>query len=122
MIFRKRNDTAAVQPQVKNIQQHLCGINTWMAQNMPKLNNGKTKIILFSSKKQQAEVNIQSLDVSGTRANVSAEPVRNLGAMFDSNFTMFFHINSVAKKLAFIREILAKSGHCSLRMLQIKLC
>ena len=66
MIFRKRNNTAAVQPQVKNLEQHLCGINTWMAQNM---NNGKTKMILFSSKKQQAEVNIQSLDVAGTQQN-----------------------------------------------------
>ena len=80
--FRKTNDTAAVQHQVKNLEQCLCDINTWMAQNMLKLNSGKTEIILFGSKKQLAEVNIQSLDVAGTRVNISEEPVRNLGAMF----------------------------------------
>ena len=98
--FRKTNDTAAVQHQVKNLEQCLCDINTWMAQNMLKLNNGKTEIILFGSKKQLAKVNIQSLDVAGTRVNVS-EPVRNLGAMFDSNFTMVSHVNSFVKKASF---------------------
>ena len=57
---------------------------------------------LFCSKKRLAEVNIQSLDVAGTRVNVLEEPVRNLGAMFDSNFTMVFQVNRVVKKLAFI--------------------
>ena len=80
--FRKTNDTAAVQHQVKNLEQSqranvrtlyvqyslrcLCNIDTWMAQNKLKLNNGKTEIILFGYKKQLAEVNIQSLDVAGT--------------------------------------------------------
>ena len=100
--FGKTNDTAPVQHQVKNLEQCLCDINTWMAQNMLKLNNGKTEIILFGSKKQLAEVNTQSIDVAGTRVNVSEEPVRNLGAMFDSNFTMVSQVNNVVKKLVFI--------------------
>ena len=33
-----------------------------------------------------------------SRVNVSEEPVQNLGAMFDSKFTMVFHVNSVLKK------------------------
>ena len=96
--FRKTNDTAAVQHQVKKLEQFLCDINTWMAQNMLKLNNSKTEIILFGSKKQLAQVNIQSLDVAGT---VSEEPVRILGAMFDLNFTMVSRLNSVVKKASF---------------------
>ena len=35
------------------------------------------------------------------RVKVSEEPVRNLGAMFDSNFTMVSHVNSVLKKASF---------------------
>ena len=115
--FRKTNDTAAVQHQVKNLEQCLCDINTWMAQNMLKLNNGKTEIILFGSKKQLVKVNIQSLDVAGTRVNVSEEPVRNLGAMFDSNFTMVSHVNSFVKKASFhlrnigkVRKLLTKDA------------
>ena len=72
-----------------------------MAQYMLKLNNGKTEIIFFVSRKQLAEVNIHTLDVAGTRVNVSEEPVRNLGAMFESNFTMVSHVNSVVKKASF---------------------
>ena len=76
-------------------------INTWMAQNMLKSKKDKTKIILFGSKKQLAEVNTKSLDAAGTRVNVSEEPVRNLGAMFDPSFTMVSHVNSVGKKASF---------------------
>ena len=58
---------------------------------MLKLNTGETEIILFGSKKQLAEVNVQSLNVAGTHVNVSEEPVRKLGAVFDSNSTMVSH-------------------------------
>ena len=101
-----------------DLRQCVCDINTWMAQNMFKLNTIKTQIILFGSKKQLAEVNIQSFDVAGIRVNVSEEPVRNLGAMFDSNFTMISHVSSVMEKLALIWETLAKSENYLLRMLQ----
>ena len=63
---------AAVQHQFKNLERCLCDINMWMAHSMLKLN---TEIFLFGSKKQLAKVNIQFIDVAGTRVNVSEESV-----------------------------------------------
>ena len=67
----------------------------------PKLNNDETEIILFGSKKHLAELNIKSLSVAGTDVSVASEPVRNLGAMFDSQLIMAPHVKSVVKKSSF---------------------
>ena len=66
-----------------------------------KLNNDKTEIILFGSKKHLAELNIKSLSVAGTDVSVASEPVRNLGAMFDSQLIMAPHVKSVVKRSSF---------------------
>ena len=62
----------------------MCDISVCMSQNKLKLNNDKTEIILVGSKKHLADLNIKSLSVAGTDVYVASEPVRNLGAMFDS--------------------------------------
>ena len=72
-----------------------------MSQNKLKLNNDKTEIILFGSKKHLAELNIKSLSVAGIDVSVASEPVRNLGAMFDSQLIMAPHVKSVVKKTSF---------------------
>ena len=72
-----------------------------MSQNKLKLNNDKTEFILFGSKKHLAELNIKSLSVTGTDVSVASEPVRNLGAMFDSHLIMTPHVKSVVKKSSF---------------------
>ena len=55
-------------------------------------------MILFGSKEQLVEVNIQSFDVGGIRVNASEEPVRSLGAMFDSYSAMVSHVISDVKE------------------------
>ena len=72
------------------------------------LNICKSEMILFVSKKQLAEVNNQFLDDAGTHVNVSEELVQKLGAMFDSNFTMVTHVNSVVKKATFYLRNIGK--------------
>ena len=77
-----------------------------MSQNKLKLNNDKTEIILFGSKKHLAELDIPSLSVAGIDVQVSSEPVRNLGALFDSQLSMAPHVNSVIKKSSYhLRDI-----------------
>ena len=46
-------------------------------------------------------LNIKSLSVAGTDVSVASEPVRNLGAMFDSLLIMAPHVKSVVKKSSF---------------------
>ena len=67
-----------------------------MSQNKLKLNNDKTEIILFDSKKHLAELNIKSLSVAGTDVSVPSEPVQNLGAMFDSQWIMAPNVKNLA--------------------------
>ena len=81
-----------------------------MSQNKLKLNNDKTEIILFGSKKHLlAELNIKSLSVAGTDVSVATEPVRNLGAMFDSQLIMAPHVKSVVKKSSFHMRNIGKA-------------
>ena len=79
----------------------VCDNSVWMSQNKLKLNNDKTEVILFGSNKNLAELNIKSLSVAGTDVSVASEPVRNLGAMFDSQLNMVPHVKSVVKKSSF---------------------
>ena len=99
--FKKTSDNAIVKSEILNLEKCLCDISVWMSQNKLKLNNDKTEIILFGSKKHLAELNIKSLSVAGTDVSVASEPVRNLGAMFDSLLTMAPHVKSVVKKSSF---------------------
>ena len=99
--FKKTSDNAIVKSEILNLEKCLCDISIWMSQNKLKLNNDKTEIILFGSKKHLAELNIKSLSVAGTDVSVASEPVRNLGAMFDSQLIMAPHVKSVVKKSSF---------------------
>ena len=99
--FKKTSDNAIVKSEILNLEKCLCDISVWMSQNKLKLNNDKTEIILFGSKKHLAELNIKSLSVAGTDVSVASEPVRNLGAMFDSQLIMAPHVKSVVKKSSF---------------------
>ena len=99
--FKKTSDNEIVKREILNLEKCLCAIGVWMSQNKLKLNNAKTEIILFGSKKDLAELNIKSLSVTGTDVSVASEPVRNLGAMFDSQVIMAPHVKSVVKNLAF---------------------
>ena len=99
--FKKTSDNAIVKREILNLEKCLCDISVWMSQNKLKLNNDKTEIILFGSKKHLAELNIKSLSVAGTDVSVASEPVRNLGAMFDSQLIMAPHVKSVVKKSSF---------------------
>ena len=111
--FKKKSDNAIVKRKILNLEKCLCDISVWMSQNKLKLNNDKTEIILFGSKKHLAELNIKSLSVAGTDVSVASEPVRNLGAMFDSQLIMAPHVKSVVKKSSFhLRNIYWKSETC----------
>ena len=57
--FKKTSDNAIVKREILNLEKCLCDISVWMSQNKLKLNNDKTEIILFGSKKHLAELNIK---------------------------------------------------------------
>ena len=109
--FKKTSDNAIVKSEILNLEKCLCDISVWMSQNKLKLNNDKTEIILFGSKKHLAELNIKSLSIAGTDVSVASEPVRNLGAMFDSQLIMAPHVKSIVKKSSFHLRNIGKARH-----------
>ena len=62
--FKKTSDSSIVKCEILNREKCSCDISVWMSQNKLKLNNDKTEIILFGSKKHLAELNIKSLSVT----------------------------------------------------------
>ena len=131
--FKKTSDNAIVKREILNLEKCLCDISVWMSQNKLKLNNDKTEIIQFGSKKHLAELNIKSLSVAGTDVSVASEPVRNLGAMFDSQLIMAPHVKSVVKISSFhlrnigkarrvLTEDATKTGMQSLVMSRLDYC
>ena len=89
--FKKTSDNAIVKCEILNLEKCLGDISVWMSQNKLKLNNDKTEIILFGSKKHLAELNIKSLSVAGTDVSIASEP----------QLIMAPHVKSVGKKSSF---------------------
>ena len=68
-----------------------------MTNNKLKLNNHKTEIMLFGTKSSLTDVNIISLEVSGTHLHVSRGPVRNLGVLLDNSLSMSSQVNRMVQ-------------------------
>ena len=67
---------------VARIQLCVSEIREWMNQNMLKLNNDKTKLIVFTSKYKQDLYNDLSITIGDTVVNCSSQ-IRDLGVIFD---------------------------------------
>ena len=67
-------------------------IRVWMAQNFLKLNDKKTEFIIFGSKFDLPHVTEWTVTV-GDSIILPSKSVRNIGAIFDSEFTLNNHIS-----------------------------
>ena len=80
-------------------------ISTWMSNNMLKLNQNKTELIVFSSKFNAKKTNEVSITVGDSRVN-AVQSVRNLGVILDSNLNMEQQVNAITKSCFYqIRNI-----------------
>ena len=81
----------------KELQSCLGNIQSWMTANKLKLNSDKTEFIVFGSAKQRAALsNCFPVDILGTDLH-PADKVRNLGVVFDCNFSFAQHVSAVCK-------------------------
>ena len=85
----------------KTMENCINHVKTWMANNLLKLNDEKTEMLLVGSPSTE----IQSIQV-GKDTITPSDTVRNIGVIFDANMNMQSHINSIAKRAHFqIRNI-----------------
>ena len=81
------------------LQLYIAEIRSWMRDNMLRLNDNKTEVMIIGTKQQLSKldenitVHIGSLDISPT------ESVHNLGFIIDSNLTNISHINKLSSMI-----------------------
>ena len=82
-------------------------IREWMNQNMLKLNDDKTELIVFTSKYKQDLYNDLSITIGGTVVDCNSH-VRDLGVIFDRVISLRQHVSYTSKSADFTLETLAE--------------
>ena len=91
--FSKKNQCASIDC----LKQCLAEVQNWMYQNRLKLNPDKTEFLLIGNDRQRAKYsNVFPLELMGNEV-VSSSSARNLGFMFDEDFSMDSHIKNLCK-------------------------
>ena len=87
-----------------NMEILIDDIRGWYSENMLKLNDSKTEMMVISSKFRPS-VHLDHIKIGESSISPS-ETVRNLGVIMDSNYTMVSHINhKVQESFLKIREL-----------------
>ena len=95
---------------VQVIQDCVADIKSWVCQHSLMFNNGKTELLVLTTRKQLSKTNISHLRVDHEHVTVAASTsVSNLGSYFDTNFTMAIHVTKTCSAAFFhlhnIRQI-----------------
>ena len=92
----KPTEALCVSETLQRIEGCLADIMSWMHSNMLKLNEDKTEVILFTSKRNAKHLDNVSVKV-GNSVIRSTSCVRNLGTLLESNMDMEQQVNSVCR-------------------------
>ena len=85
-------DSAAA---LNGLQSCLASVQSWMSTNQLKLNPDKTEFLLIGNKRQRSKyLSMFPIELLGVKTN-PAKSARNLGVIFDKNFTFRSHISVV---------------------------
>jgi hypothetical protein len=118
---------------VTGLEGCLVDIHSWMSQNMLKLNNDKTEIVVIGTKAQRNKIDIQTLSVAGQAVTVRSEPVSNLGAILDPALSMAkqvskmvkaasYHLRNISRARRFLTVDAAKQAVVSLVLSRLDYC
>lgn len=89
---------AQMQENINSINNCISEVRSWMLKNKLKINDSKTECIVFASKKSQANLNINNINITvGTEVIRFCESVKNLGAIMDSEMSMNRQISNTIK-------------------------
>ena len=81
---------------ISKMESCISQIRSWMAQNMLKLNDDKTEVIMFGSRHQLSNIKILLVKIGETEITPSPF-VKNLGVYSPSQLTMEKHVNHVCR-------------------------
>ena len=78
---------------LNGLQPCLASVQSWMSTNKLKLNPDKTEFLLVGNERQRSK-SMFPIELLGVKTN-PAKSARNLGVIFDKNFTFRSHISVV---------------------------
>ena len=81
----------------EQLNRCLDDVKEWMSASKRKLNPDNTEFIVFSSKRQRNKLKAYFPSTILGSPLCPAEPVKNLGVWFDSDFSMSKHVQNVCK-------------------------
>ena len=81
---------------ISRVNRCLEDVRQWMADNMLKLNESKTEMVLFSSKHRPSLADDFTVSVGGVNLCPAAS-CRSLGVILDKHMTMSQHVNAVCR-------------------------
>ena len=105
---------------LNGLQSCLVSVQAWMLRNKLKLNPDKTEFLLIGNEWQQSKyLSTFPIELFGLKTN-PAKSARNLGVIFDKNFTFCSHISAVCSSWFYRMQDL-RYIHCHLDLDSAKL-
>ena len=84
---------------VSRIEACVKDIKEWMTNNLLKLNEDKTELIVVTSSTRNSQSQHITINVGGSIISPSEKPVRNLGVLFDSTCSLREHVSKLCKSV-----------------------
>ena len=97
------------------LQSCLASVQSWTSTNKLKLNTDKTEFLLIGNERQRSEyLSMFPIELLGVKTN-PAKSARNLGVIFDKNFTFRSHISVVCNSCFYhMRDLRSIRRHLDL--------
>ena len=93
------------------LESTLSIINEWMSQNMLKLNQDKTEVLVIATKANLLKTQVSSLSLGNICLRTKPQ-VRDLGVVFDSVLSMEQHVASICKSAYMHLYNIGRIRHC----------
>lgn len=107
----KPTDSTKTAEVLSRVENCLTDVRRWMGNNMLKVNDEKTEVVLFASKHKARTLVSVKVEV-GDVVVQSVPHVRNLGVMMDSSMLMEKHVNTVCKSAYYQLRRIGHIRHC----------
>ena len=95
-MYMSLNSGSDLESNISRMESCIEDVREWMANNLLKLNEEKTKVILFGSKHNLKRTDTISLKI-GEHTVISSTPVNNLGVIYDSSLAMENQVSTLCR-------------------------
>ena len=95
----KSCDSISRQTGISQVEACIKDIKTWMTNNLLKLNDDKTELIIITTSETTSHQEDFVINIGDSPIAPSMEPPRNLGVLFDSTCCLNDHVNKIGQNI-----------------------